>query len=61
MRGIVGRSEELFGGDLEKAVAWLQRPQRALAGETPLSFLATDAGANEVEDLIVRLIDGTVA
>ncbi|MEM1247214.1 MAG: antitoxin Xre/MbcA/ParS toxin-binding domain-containing protein [Acidobacteriota bacterium] len=58
---IVGRSEELFGGDLEKAVVWLQRPQRALAGETPLSFLATDAGANEVEDLIGRLIDGSVA
>lgn len=58
---IVGRAEELFGGDLEKAVTWLQRPQRALSGETPLSFLATDAGAGEVEDLIGRLLDGTVA
>ncbi len=58
---IVGRAQELFGGDLEKAVAWLRRPQRALSGETPLSFLATDAGAGEVEDLIGRLLDGTVA
>ena len=58
---IVGQASELFGGDLEKTVAWLQREQRALGGERPWSFLVTDVGAQEVEDLVERLLDGSVA
>jgi putative toxin-antitoxin system antitoxin component (TIGR02293 family) len=58
---IVGQASELFDGNLERTVAWLQREQRALGGERPWSFLATDAGAQEVEDLIDRLLDGSLA
>jgi len=34
---------EVFG-DREKAAQWLKRPSRALADETPLKLLDTDAG-----------------
>ena len=36
-------------GDGEKAAQWLKRPSRALANETPLKLLDTDAGTQRVE------------
>jgi putative toxin-antitoxin system antitoxin component (TIGR02293 family) len=36
-------------GDSEKAVQWLKRTSRALANETPLNLLDTDAGTQRVE------------
>lgn len=45
----------LFDGDVSSARHWLQAPQRALGGESPLSFAKTETGAREVEDLIGRL------
>lgn len=45
-------------GDEEKAVAWLQTPNRALGGERPLDQLDTDVGAREVEDLLGRIAYG---
>ena len=39
---------EVFG-DGEKAAQWLKRPSRALANESPLKLLDTDAGAQQVE------------
>ena len=34
--------------DESKAAAWLTHPQNALAGQTPMKLLLTDAGAAEV-------------
>ena len=45
-------------GDEEKAVAWLQTPNRALGGARPLDQLDTDVGAREVEDILGRIAYG---
>ena len=45
-------------GDRVKASAWLQRRNRALGGEPPLSWLDTDLGSRQVEDILGRLAHG---
>ena len=42
-------------GDMDKARAWLKRPNRGLGDEVPLSLLDTDIGARQVEDVLIRL------
>ncbi|MGK3958960.1 antitoxin Xre/MbcA/ParS toxin-binding domain-containing protein [Sorangium sp. So ce291] len=49
---------DLFEGDRDAAKRWLETPQRALGGSTPLRFASTDVGAREVENLIGRLEHG---
>ncbi len=49
---------DLFEGDRNAAKQWLETPQRALAGSTPLTFAESDVGAREVESLIGRLEHG---
>lgn len=51
---------QLFEGDRRMARRWLRRPSRALGGDTPLEYLRTDAGAEEVLDLIGRLEHGVM-
>lgn len=55
---VLGKALELFEGDRDSAVEWLQAPQPALGGATPLSIAKTDFGAREVEGLIGRLEHG---
>ena len=43
---------------LEKAKHWLDRPNRGLSGETPLSLLDTDIGARQVETILGRIYHG---
>ena len=50
----------LFEGDREAARRWLERPNRALGGETPLVVARTEIGAREVEQLVGRLEHGVV-
>lgn len=52
------KSLDLFEGDREAALRWLNAPAKAFAGETPLSMTQTEVGAREVEDLIGRLEHG---
>ncbi len=42
-------------GSIAKARLWLERPNRALGGETPLSLLDTDIGARQVESVLGRI------
>jgi putative toxin-antitoxin system antitoxin component (TIGR02293 family) len=49
---------ELHDGDEVAARVWLNKPARALDGETPLDHADTEAGAREVELLIGRLEHG---
>jgi putative toxin-antitoxin system antitoxin component (TIGR02293 family) len=49
---------ELYDGDQEAARGWLNKPARALDGETPLEHAGTEVGAREVENLIGRLEHG---
>lgn len=51
---------ELFEGDRAAAKRWLERPNRALAGRSPLELAETEIGGRVVEDLIGRLEHGVV-
>ena len=48
----------LMNGDKENALQWLLTPNRALTGETPLSFAVTEIGAEIVNDLIGKIEHG---
>jgi putative toxin-antitoxin system antitoxin component (TIGR02293 family) len=48
-------------GDVEKAGRWLRKPKRALGGTTPLAFLASEIGARQVEEMLVRIDQGMAA
>jgi|EndMetStandDraft_8_1072994.scaffolds.fasta_scaffold82292_3 putative toxin-antitoxin system antitoxin component (TIGR02293 family) len=48
-------------GDVAKAHRWLRKPKKALRGETPLAYLATEAGARVVEDMLHRINHGILA
>ena len=47
-------------GDKKQAREWLHRPQIALGGRVPLEVMKTEAGAQEVEDLLGRIEHGVV-
>jgi len=51
---------ELFEGDQGAAQRWLNTPAKALGGESPLTRLETEAGAEQVHDLIGRMEHGVV-
>ena len=51
------RAKETLGSR-EKAVRWLQKPNRALGNEVPLRFANTEVGAREVESVLGRIQHG---
>jgi putative toxin-antitoxin system antitoxin component (TIGR02293 family) len=51
---------EIFG-DPAKAHRWLRKPKRALGDETPLAYLATEAGARVVEEMLNQIDHGMLA
>lgn len=51
---IIARATEALGSE-EKATRWLQKPNRALGMQVPLSLLTTDMGARQVEDVLGRI------
>ena len=57
---IAGLAREVFGDDA-KAHRWLRKPKRELGGATPLAFLASEAGARTVEQMLYRIDHGMVA
>jgi putative toxin-antitoxin system antitoxin component (TIGR02293 family) len=57
---IAGLARRVFGDDA-KAHRWLRKPKRALNGATPLAFLASEAGARTVEQMLHRIDYGMVA
>jgi putative toxin-antitoxin system antitoxin component (TIGR02293 family) len=46
--------------DEEMARKWLHRPQRGLGGKVPIQVIQTEAGAQEVEDLLEKLEFGVL-
>lgn len=52
---IIDLTRKLFENDVKAANRWLNTPQPALAGSTPLEYAKTEVGAREVEALIYRL------
>lgn len=55
---VYDRALDLFEGDADAALAWLDAPNRALGGRQPFAVADTDIGAREVEALIGRLEHG---
>jgi putative toxin-antitoxin system antitoxin component (TIGR02293 family) len=53
-------AERIFG-DKEKAHRWLRKPKLALDRATPLTYLASEAGARVVEDMLWRIDSGFFA
>jgi putative toxin-antitoxin system antitoxin component (TIGR02293 family) len=53
-------AEQVFG-DAERAWRWLRASKRQFAGRTPLQFMATEAGARLVEELLHRIDEGMAA
>ena len=47
-------AEHVFN-DRQQAVEWLHTKQFGLGGRIPLAMLETEAGAQEVEDLLLRI------
>lgn len=48
-------------GDAAKSSRWLRKPKASLGGETPLAYLATEAGARAVEEMLNRIDHGIFA
>jgi putative toxin-antitoxin system antitoxin component (TIGR02293 family) len=57
---IAAQAARVFG-DPAKAYRWLRKPKRALHGEAPLTFLASEAGARVVEEMLHRIEHGMFA
>lgn len=53
-------AEHVFG-DAERAWRWLRAPKRQFAARSPLQFMATEAGAHLVEELLHRIDEGMAA
>jgi putative toxin-antitoxin system antitoxin component (TIGR02293 family) len=51
---------EIFG-DPAKAHRWLRKPKRSLGDETPLAYLATEAGARAIEEMLNQIDHGILA
>jgi putative toxin-antitoxin system antitoxin component (TIGR02293 family) len=51
---LISRSIEVFE-NIDTARKWLKRPNQALGGIVPLDILDTDAGTEQVEELLNRI------
>jgi hypothetical protein len=54
---IIAFAEQVFG-TREKARRWLRRPRQTLNGQTALAQLASESGAQVVEDMLRRIQQG---
>lgn len=57
---IIALAEDVFE-DKDEALEWLKSPQHGLGGLVPFDMLQTDAGACEVEELLVRIDYGVIS
>jgi putative toxin-antitoxin system antitoxin component (TIGR02293 family) len=49
--------EKVFGNK-EKANRWLRKQKRSLDGQSPLTYLGSEAGARVVEEMLLRIDSG---
>jgi putative toxin-antitoxin system antitoxin component (TIGR02293 family) len=57
---IIALAEEVFESK-EDALEWLNSAQHGLGGTIPFEMLQTDAGAREVEELLIRIEYGVIS
>lgn len=55
---IIALADEVFDNDVEKVTYWLRRRNRALRGETPLSLMDSELGAEQVQEVLGRIQGG---
>ena len=60
LKRIASLAEKVFD-DPAKAHRWMRKAKRSLAGEPPLAYLASEAGARIVEDMLYRIEHGIFA
>jgi putative toxin-antitoxin system antitoxin component (TIGR02293 family) len=54
---ILAQASEVLG-NTENASTWLQRPNRALGDESPITLLDTDLGSRQIEEVLGRIEHG---
>lgn len=54
---IWAQTEQVFGNS-DKAGRWLRAPSRALSGQTPISLLTTETGAERVSEFLYQIAYG---
>ena len=54
LRGLPRKRQEVFESP-QTATSWLKRPNRALNGNSPVDLLDTDAGTQQVTELLDRI------
>jgi putative toxin-antitoxin system antitoxin component (TIGR02293 family) len=54
---ISAEADRVFG-DSAKASRWLRRPNPALAGRAPIELLASETGAQAVDELLIQIDHG---
>jgi putative toxin-antitoxin system antitoxin component (TIGR02293 family) len=57
---VVALGEELFGTP-DSFQRWLEKPSTGLDGDTPMSFLTTSEGMNQIMDELMRIAHGDLA
>jgi putative toxin-antitoxin system antitoxin component (TIGR02293 family) len=55
---VFAKALELFDGDRDAALRWMQTPLPALGGETPIHIARTELGARQAENLVGRIEHG---
>jgi putative toxin-antitoxin system antitoxin component (TIGR02293 family) len=58
--GITTLADRVFGNP-SKAHRWLRKPKYTLNGATPLDFVASEKGAQTVEQMLYRIEHGMFA
>jgi putative toxin-antitoxin system antitoxin component (TIGR02293 family) len=57
---IATQTERVFGAR-DKAYRWLRKPKQELSGKTPVAYLASEAGARVIEEMLYRIEHGIFA
>lgn len=57
MARLVAQARRVFRSD-EGVARWFNKPNRALGGVSPLEYASTPIGAEEVERVLERILDG---
>lgn len=60
LKRIAAQAERTFG-DAGKANRWIRKPKRELGDLAPLVFLASEAGARKVEEMLLQIEHGIFA
>jgi putative toxin-antitoxin system antitoxin component (TIGR02293 family) len=58
---VFDQAVSVFGGDVEQARKWLNKPKKRFDERTPLQMLRTDFGGRMVEEMLGQIDEGMFA